>query len=186
MSWFVIIGDALTRKHAAEDTARQRAVGGRRQFSIGPEARLCRPPLAAARPHNTTRFDISTRCGWCFAHSRAPKNENCRPCGVSTTRLRRAAFLLPPRPYGARHRFGAGSARACRQDRSSQAVRKRRHRCALPAHSKKSRCLAERFRNVLPRDEHMISRRASRHSATRSHALAFTVEDASEESLAKG
>jgi hypothetical protein len=33
---------------------------------------------AAARLHNHKRFGISTPCGWCYAHSRAPQNEQRR------------------------------------------------------------------------------------------------------------
>jgi len=33
---------------------------------------------AVARPHSTRQVRAGKRCGWRFAHSRAPQNENCR------------------------------------------------------------------------------------------------------------
>ena len=52
---------------------------------------------AAARLHKTKRFCVSTRCGWCFAHSRAPHNENrCPNPNDAEDYLRHSTRLMAP------------------------------------------------------------------------------------------
>jgi hypothetical protein len=41
---------------------------------------------AAACPHKASRSYVPMRCGWCFAHGRAPQNEN--RCGEDPERVR--------------------------------------------------------------------------------------------------
>ena len=38
--------------------------------------RGCVVPTSRSTPHYAKRFCVPTRCGWCFAHSRDPQNEN--------------------------------------------------------------------------------------------------------------
>jgi hypothetical protein len=52
--------------------------------------RDCVVSTRSSRPASLRLFGLSQRCGWCFAHSRAPQNENCR----SGSSLSRWVILL--------------------------------------------------------------------------------------------
>jgi hypothetical protein len=46
----------------------------KQQFSFSPGTRLYRPDQSQHARHQARQLRVGERCGWCFAHCRAPQN----------------------------------------------------------------------------------------------------------------